>query len=142
VLADRDRAVDASIEAEWNRWYDTAERSGMASGIMSAQRALGSTVGFALLGSILAAALTATLSAYLAGALPDPTEREEVAATIIRNANPRAYPVVIGPGRPIQHLHAATQEAILVAAESDFIEGIRFSLATAMVFLALVLAAV
>jgi MFS family permease len=118
-----------------------AERSGMASGIMSAQRALGSTVGFAVLGSILAAALTATLSAHLAGALPDPIEREEVAATIIQNANPRAYAVVIGPGRPIQHLDAATQEAILVAAKSDFIEGIRFSLATAIVFLALVLAA-
>ena len=42
----------------------------MASGIMSAQRALGSTVGFAVLGSILAAALTATLSAHLANALP------------------------------------------------------------------------
>ena len=118
-----------------------AERSGMASGIMSTQRALGSTVGFAVLGSILAAALTATLSAHLAGALPDPIEREEVAATIIQNANPRAYAVVIGPGRPIQHLDAATQEAILVAAEGDFIEGIRFSFATAIVFLALVLAA-
>jgi MFS family permease len=118
-----------------------AERSGMASGIMSTQRALGSTVGFAVLGSILAAALTATLNAHLAAALPDPIEREEVAATIIQNANPRAYAVVIGPGRPIQHLDAATQEAILVAAKSDFIEGIRFSLATAIVFLALVLAA-
>ena len=31
-----------------------------------------------------------TLSANLAGALPDPIEREEVAATIIQNANPRA----------------------------------------------------
>ena len=118
-----------------------AERAGMASGIMSAQRALGSTVGFAVLGSILAAALTATLSAHLAGALPDPTERKEVAATIIGNANPRAYTAEIGPGRPIQHLDAATQKAILAAADSDFVEGIRFSLATAMVFLALVLAA-
>ena len=113
-----------------------AERAGMASGIMSAQRALGSTVGFAVLGSILAAALTTTLSAHLADALPDPIEREEVAETIIQNANPRAYAVVIGPGRPIQHLDAATQEAILVAAESDFIEGISFSLVTAIVFLA------
>jgi EmrB/QacA subfamily drug resistance transporter len=118
-----------------------AERAGMASGIMSAQRALGSTVGFAVLGSILAAALTATLSAHLAGALPDPTEREEVAATIIGNANPRAYSAEIGPGRPIQHLDAATQKAILAAADSDFVEGIRFSLATAMVLLALVLVA-
>ena len=117
------------------------ERAGMASGIMSAQRALGSTVGFAVLGSILAAALTATLSAHLADALPDPTERKEVAETIIGNANPRAYSAEIGPGRPIQHLDAATQKAILAAADNDFVEGIRFSLATAMVFLALVLAA-
>jgi MFS family permease len=118
-----------------------AERAGMASGIMSAQRALGSTVGFAVLGSILAATLTATLSAHLASALPDPIERREVAATIIGDANPRAYSAEIGPGRPIQHLDAATQEAILAAADSDFVEGIRFSLATAMVLLALVLAA-
>ena len=117
------------------------DRAGMASGIMSAQRAIGSTVGFAVLGSILAAALTMTLSVHLAGALPDPTERKEVAATIIRNANPRAYSAEIGPGRPIQHLDAATQKAILAAADSDFVEGIRFSLATAMVLLALVLAA-
>ena len=118
-----------------------AERSGMASGIMSAQRALGSTVGFAVLGSVLAAALAGTLSAHLAGALPDPVEREEVTTTIIRNANPRAYGFVIGPGRPIRHIDATTQQAILVAAENDFIEGIRFSLATAIVFLGLVLAA-
>ena len=62
-------------------------------------------------------------------------------ATIIRNANPRAYSAEIGPGRPIQHLDAATQKAILAAADSDFVEGIRFSLATAMVSLALVLTA-
>jgi MFS family permease len=118
-----------------------AERAGMASGIMSAQRALGSTVGFAVLGSILAATLTTTLSAHLASALPDPIERREVAATIIGEANPRAYSAEIGPGRPIQHLDAATQKTILAVADTDFVEGIRFSLATAMVFLALVLAA-
>ena len=117
------------------------ERAGMASGIMSAQRALGSTVGFAVLGSILAAALAATLSVHLADALPDPTERKEVADTIIGNANPRAYSAEIGPGRPIQHLDAATQKAILAAADNDFVEGIRFSLATAVVLLAFVLTA-
>ena len=94
-----------------------------------------------MLGSILAAALTATLSAHLADALPDPTKRKEVAATIIGNANPRAYSAEIGPGRPIQHVDAATKKAILAAADSDFVEGIRYSLTTAMVFLALVLAA-
>ena len=117
------------------------ERAGMASGIMSAQRALGSTVGFAVLGSILAATLTVTLSAHLAGALPDRIERKEVVATIIGNANPRAYSAEIGPGRPIKHIDAATQKAILAAADSDFVEGIRFSLATAIVFLTFVLAA-
>ena len=42
------------------------ERAGMASGIMSAQRAIGSTVGFAVLGSVLAAWLGATLERDLA----------------------------------------------------------------------------
>src|SRR5262245_18635771 len=117
------------------------ERAGMASGIMSAQRALGSTVGFAVLGSILAAALTVTLGDHLVDALPDPAERKEVVGTIIKNANPRAYLAEIGPGRPIQHLDPATQKAILLAADRDFIEGMRFSLVTAMVLLGLVMAA-
>ena len=117
------------------------ERAGMASGIMSAQRALGSTVGFAVLGSVLAAALTATLSSHLARALPDPVERREVAATIIGNANPRAYAAEIGPGRPILHMNSATQRAILDAADRDFVEGIRWSLVSALVLLALVFAA-
>jgi hypothetical protein len=94
-----------------------------------------------VLGSILAATLTTTLSAHLADALPDPTERNEVADTIIGDANPRAYSAEIGPGRPIKHINPATQKAILAVADNDFIEGIRFSLATAIVFLGLVLAA-
>jgi len=117
------------------------ERAGMASGIMSAQRALGSTVGFAVLGSILAASLTATLSAHLAHALPDPTERHEVADAIVGSANPRAYAAEIGPGRPIRHEDAATERAILSAADADFVEGIRISLAAAIGVLALVLLA-
>jgi len=116
------------------------ERAGMASGIMSAQRALGSTVGFAVLGSVLAASLTATLAAHLARALPDPVERREVADTIIGNANPRAYTAEIGPGRPIDHMDPATRAAILAAADVDFVEGIRRSLVTAIVLLALVFA--
>jgi EmrB/QacA subfamily drug resistance transporter len=116
-------------------------RAGMASGIMSAQRALGSTVGFAVLGSVLVASLSVTLSAHLATALPNPAERREVAETIIGQANPRAYVAEIGPGRPIHHMNAATERQILAAADSDFIEGIRLSLGTAIVVTALVLAA-
>src|SRR5262249_48379154 len=111
------------------------ERAGMASGIMSAQRALGSTVGFAVLGSVLSAALTVTLSAHLAQALPDPTERREVADAIIGNANPRAYTAEIGPAKPIRHADAATESAILQAADVDFVEGIRFSLGVAIIVL-------
>jgi EmrB/QacA subfamily drug resistance transporter len=118
-----------------------AERSGMAAAIMSAQRALGSTVGFAVLGSVLAASLTATLDAHLAGVLPNAAERREVAATIIANANPRAYAAEIGPGRPVGHADDGTQRAILAAADQDFVEGIRISLGTAVVVLGLVLAA-
>jgi len=118
-----------------------SERAGMASGIMSAQRALGSTVGFAVLGSVLAASLTATLAAHLAQSLPDPVERREVAATIIDNANPRAYAAEIGPGRPIRHVDDRTRRAILAAADRDFVEGIRISLAAAIAVLGLVLAA-
>jgi len=117
------------------------ERAGMASGIMSAQRALGSTVGFAVLGSVLAASLTVTLSEHLAQAIPDPAERRQVADAIIGDANPRAYAAEIGPGRPIGHADPATRDAILLAADKDFVEGIRMSLGAAIVVLALVLAA-
>ena len=117
------------------------ERAGMASGIMSAQRALGSTVGFAVLGSVLAASLTLTLSEHLALSLPDPTERQEVADAIIGAANPRAYTAEIGPGRPIRHADPQVERAILAAADRDFVEGIRISLSAAIVVLAFVLAA-
>jgi len=117
------------------------ERAGMASGIMSAQRALGSTVGFAVLGSVLAASLTTTLSAHLARAIPDAVERREVVDTIIGNANPRAYAAEIGPGRPIQHIDDRVRREILAAADDDFVEGIRFSLAAAIAVIAAVLVA-
>src|SRR5262249_59238453 len=48
------------------------ERAGMASGIMSAQRALGSTVGFAVLSSLLAATPATTLSVHPASPPPHP----------------------------------------------------------------------
>jgi len=117
------------------------ERAGMASGIMSAQRAIGSTVGFAVLGSILAAWLATTLDRDLAAALPDKAQRRDVAMAIIGNANPRAYAAEIGPRRPIQHESAALRDGILLAADADFVQGIRLALATAVGLLAIVLAA-
>ncbi len=115
-------------------------RAGMASGIMSAQRAIGSTVGFAVLGSILAAWLGATLERDLAVAIPDPGERRAVAARIVAEANPRAYVAAIGTGRPIDHADAATRAAILLAADDDFVQGIRVALGTAIAALLGILA--
>src|SRR4029077_13842389 len=73
------------------------ERAGMASGIMSAQRALGSTAGFAIMGSILAVVVSATLPAKLESVIPDPTQRQEAVTDIVDAANPRAVVGLIGP---------------------------------------------
>jgi MFS family permease len=114
-----------------------AERSGMASGIMSAQRAIGSTVGFAVLGSVLAAWLSATLEPNLAPVVPEPIERREVAATIIASANPRANIAEIGPQQPIAHPDATQLARIVKVAERDFLQGIRVGLLVATALLAL-----
>ena len=117
------------------------ERAGMASGIMSAQRAIGSTVGFAVLGSILAAWLSATLDRDLASALPDRVERGDVVAAIVNDANPRAYVAEIGPGRPVRHADPVLRDGILRIADDDFVQGIRLALAAAIALLAIVLTA-
>ena len=116
------------------------ERAGMASGIVSVQRALGSTLGVAVLGSILAAWLGATLDGHLAGAVPNPSERRDLTAVIVANANPRAYAAEIGPGRPIPQLDRAARDAVIAAADRDFVSGIRAALAVAILFLGLNLA--
>lgn len=116
------------------------QRAGMASGIMSAQRAIGSTVGFAVLGSVLAAWLNATLEPDLVAAVPNATERKEVATQIIASANPRAHVAEIGPRQPIAHPDPATLTRIAGVAESDFIAGIRIALLVAVALLTAVLA--
>ncbi len=115
------------------------QRAGMASGIMSAQRAIGSTVGFAVLGSVLAAWLSATLVDDLATALPDAAERRAVGAAIVASANPRAHVAEMGPRHPIAHANPATQTAIVAVAEHDFVQGIRVALSVAIALLLVVL---
>ncbi len=117
------------------------DRAGMASGIMSAQRAIGSTVGFAVLGSVLAAWLSATLEPDLAATIADPAERRAVAAAIVGSANPRAHVAELGPRQPIAHPDPALRAAIVAVAERDFVQGIRAALSVALVLLALVLLA-
>ncbi len=109
-----------------------ADRAGMASGIMSAQRAIGSTLGFAVMGSVLAGWLSLTLDANLARAVPDANERRAVSSAIIASANPRAHVAEVGPKRPIRHADPATETAILAIADRDFVQGIRLALGVAI----------
>ncbi len=104
-----------------------ADRSGMASGIMSAQRALGSTAGFAIMGSVLAAVVAATLPAKFAPYLEEPGRQVAVQA-VVDGANPRAVVGLIGPGRPLPDAVAARSE-LVDAADDAFVEGIRAALA-------------
>ncbi len=117
------------------------QRAGMASGIMSAQRAIGSTVGYAVLGSVLAAWLTATLDPDLAPVIPNAAERREIAAAIVSSANPHAQVAEIVPRRPIAHPDPVVQKAITTAADDDFVQGIRVALILAVVLLSFVLLA-
>jgi EmrB/QacA subfamily drug resistance transporter len=112
-----------------------AQRAGMASGIMSAQRAIGSTVGFAVLGSILAAWLFATLDPDLAPVVQNTGERRAIASKIVASANPRTNVSEIVPRRPITHPDPAVQTAITAAAERDFVQGIRIALLLAVALL-------
>ena len=111
-------------------------RAGMASGIMSAQRAIGSTLGFAVMGSILSAWLGATLGPDLAAVVKDPAERAQIAQDIIDGANPRAHIAEIAPARPVQW-----RAEVHDVAEADFVAGIRVSLSSALALLAVVFVA-
>lgn len=101
------------------------DRAGMASGIMSAQRALGSTAGYAVMGSVLAAVVALSLPGDLEAAIPDAAERQQVVEAVVADANPSAAIAVMGPG-PVtsRGLPAVTDEA-LAAADGAFDAGIR-----------------
>ena len=105
---------------------------------MSAQRALGSTAGFAIMGSILAVVVGATLPGKFAPYLPEPGRQKAVDA-VVRDANPRAVVALIGPGRPLPD-NVASSAKLVDAADDAFVEGIRIALivGAAVVFAALV----
>jgi MFS family permease len=91
------------------------ERSGMASGILSSQRAIGSTAGFAIMGSVLAATISVVLPGNLESRMPDPAQRDQVVAALI------------GPGKPLPQ-NIAEDDAVLKAADDAFITGIRVAM--------------
>jgi EmrB/QacA subfamily drug resistance transporter len=96
------------------------ERSGMASGILSAQRALGSTAGFAVMGSLLALVVGLQLPDKLEPVIPDESEREAAVDDIVDAANPSAAPGTVGPkSDPI------SRAEVVEVADGVFADGIR-----------------
>ena len=100
------------------------ERSGMASGILSSQRALGSTAGFAIMGSILAIVVSSTLPGRLEPIIPNAADRQAVVDQVSEDANPQAVASLIGPGKPLPD-NVTEDTAVLDAADDAFVEGIR-----------------
>ena len=97
----------------------------MASGILSAQRALGSTAGFAVMGSILAGVVAATLPSGFAPYLSEP-ELSEAVDIVVEDANPRAVVSLIGPGKPLPDSIAETPELLaLIVGFFVFPKGIK-----------------
>jgi EmrB/QacA subfamily drug resistance transporter len=96
------------------------DRAGMASGMLSAQRGLGSTVGFAVMGSIVALWLGSHLGPALEQTIPDAAERDRVVNAISESANPRAHPG-IAPASPLS-------DGVAEAADDVFADGARTAL--------------
>jgi EmrB/QacA subfamily drug resistance transporter len=108
------------------------DRSGMASGILSAQRALGSTAGFAIMGSVLAAVVSLTLPGKFEPYLPDEQQREEAVDEVVEDANPRAITALIAPGKPLD-ADLKERPELEQAADDAFVEGIRAATGVALV---------
>ncbi|MFD5426477.1 MFS transporter [Streptomyces sp. NPDC127084] len=106
-----------------------AQRSGMASGIINLQRALGSTLGLAVTGSILTASLGSTLDRALSQLIPETAERAAVVHSIAREANPHAYAGTIGPRRPIPEASPHFRELLAKDVSDAFLRSSRVSLA-------------
>jgi EmrB/QacA subfamily drug resistance transporter len=103
------------------------ERSGMASGILSAQRALGSTAGFAIMGSVLAVTVSVVLPHNLEPVIPNQAQRDQVVDQVVDDANPQAIASLIGPGQPLPKNIAEDDDA-LDAADDAFVTGIRVAM--------------
>lgn len=106
-----------------------ARRSGMASGVINLQRALGGTLGFAVMGSILTASLDSALDGALSGLIPETAERTPVVNRILQEANPHAYAGTIGPRRPISETSPRFREHLATDVSDAFLRSSRISLA-------------
>ncbi|WP_338673554.1 DHA2 family efflux MFS transporter permease subunit [Streptomyces sp. SCSIO 30461] len=111
-----------------------ADRAGMGSGIMSAQRAVGTTFGFAVTGTILATWVGSTLDASLREAIPEAAVRRAVVSQIVDEADPYAYTAEVSPRRPLPAPTPAQREEIVSAARQDFIDGSRLGVGVGAAF--------
>lgn len=102
------------------------DRAGMASGILSVQRALGSTAGFAIMGTILAATVAFSLPDDLEPLITDQATRDQVVDRISEDADPRALAGAIGPGKPLPD-DVAEDDELYAAADAAFTDGIRLA---------------
>ena len=102
------------------------DRSGMASGILSAQRALGSTAGFAIMGSLLALVVSLQLPGNLETVIPNAAERQQVVTDVVNASNPQAVPSVIGPA-PSGSADITDRAAVVAAVDGAFDDGIRLA---------------
>lgn len=109
------------------------ERAGMASGIMSAQRALGSTAGYAVMGAILAVWLGMTINPHLEPLVPDDAARAEVTEAIISEATPAAVNAEVGPGRPLGEDTQLDRDEIIAVVDKDFERGMQIAIGLAIV---------
>lgn len=107
------------------------ERSGMASGILSSQRALGSTAGFAIMGSILAITVSTVLPGQIDQYVTDPAQRDEVVSTVADDANPEAITSLIGPGKPLPD-DVREDDDVRAATDDVFVDGIRLAMLAGM----------
>jgi len=103
------------------------DRSGMASGILSSQRALGSTAGFAIMGSILAMTVSTVLPGQLEPYVPNQAQRDEIVNTVADDANPEAITSLIGPGKPLPD-NVTKDDDVLAATDDVFVDGIRYAM--------------
>ncbi|MEN3585202.1 MFS transporter [Streptomyces sp. ZYX-F-203] len=115
------------------------DRAGMAAGIMNTQRAVGSTLGYAVVGTTLAVWLGTTLDSALRDTIPDSSLRGSAVEEIIGAANPHAIAsgIALGPG-PTHRLPTHVRDAAVAAAEGDFIQGSQLALGVSAGLLALV----
>jgi EmrB/QacA subfamily drug resistance transporter len=118
------------------------DKSGMASGLMSTQRAIGSTTGYALFGSILALWLDARLGDALTSIVPDDAQRDAVTSSIVDQANPTAFIAEVGPRNPISVATASNKAQIIAAADDVFVRGMQAAIGVGVVVLVLTLVAV